>query len=60
MFEFERAKRVRAPCHNVGSPGIKKFKGMLTTNWIQDSSTIENDIDVATKILGADAAHLKD
>ena len=57
--EFERAKRARALCHNVGAPGIEKFKGMLRTNWTQDCPVIEKDIDIATEIWGPDVAHLK-
>ena len=30
--EFERAKQARTLHHNVGAPGIEKFKGMLRTN----------------------------
>ena len=48
--DFERAKRARALCHNVGAPGIEKFKGMLRTNWTQDCPVVEKDMDIATKI----------
>ena len=51
--------RARALCHNVGAPGIKKFKGMLRTNWTQDCPVIKKDIDTATEIWRPDVAHLK-
>ena len=57
--EFERAKRARALHHDVGAPGIEKFKGMLRTNWTQDCPVIKKDIDIATGIWGPDVAHLK-
>ena len=59
--EFERAKRSRMLHHNVGAPGIKKFKGMQQTNWIQDCPVIEKDTDTATEIWNwePDVAHLK-
>ena len=57
--EFERAKRARAPHHNVGAPGIEKFKGMLRTNWMQDCPVTKKDIDTATEIWGPDVACLK-
>ena len=57
--EFTRAKRARTLYHNVGAPGIERFKGMIRTNWIQDCPVIEKDIDIASEIWGPDIAYLK-
>ena len=57
--EFVRAKRTRTLYHNVGAPGIEKFKGMSRTNWIQDCPEIEKDTDTATEIWEPDVANLK-
>ena len=54
--EFERAKQARTLHHNVGAPGIEKFKGMLRTNWTQDCPVIKKDINTATEIWGPDVA----
>ena len=57
--EHKCAKRMRNLYHNLGAPGIEKFKGILRTNWIKDCPVIESDIDIATEIWGPDVAYLK-
>ena len=57
--QFLRAKKARELYHALGTPSIKDFKSIITTNAIADNPVNTEDIELALQIFGEDIGSLK-
>jgi hypothetical protein len=57
--QFLRAKKARELYHALGTPSIKDFRLVITTNAIVDNPVNTEDIELALQIFGEDIGSLK-
>ena len=57
--QVDRAKAARELYHKVGAPTITNLKALIRQNLISDCPVTAEDVDLAEKIFGPDAATLK-
>jgi hypothetical protein len=57
--QYQRAKKARELYHALGTPLIKDFKNIITTNAIADNPINTEDIELAQQIFGEDIGSLK-
>ena len=57
--QFLRAKKARELYNALGTPSIKDFKSIITTNAIADNPVNTEDIELALQIFGEDIGSLK-
>ena len=57
--QYQRARRARELYHALGTPSIKDFKSIITTNAISDNPVNTEDIELAQQIFGEDIGSLK-
>jgi hypothetical protein len=57
--QIQRAKLARSIYHAIGTPSLKDFKTIITSNTIKNIPITVDDINIAEKVFGPDIGALK-